>query len=426
MMSKFLMVARYEFVNTLKRRSVLFILFGLPLLLILITMGFNAISNAQSDGDDADGGNIFSALVANPDAEFKPSGLVDEAGFLLTLPEEAEQLFKVLPDAEAAAAAFNNDEILDYFVIPGNYLKTGQVEHHTAETGLADANEFREYALFNLLADSLINEEEIATRLTNPTTQVDEVDITQSGTDAPINEENFGGAVALSVGVALIFFMTVFGMATYMVNSLGKEKETRVMEILLSSLRPIDLLIGKILGLGAIGLLQVIIWLAIGLAFAGGENSSLISVLNTASLPKLSLATWLIIGGNFLAGYLVYAALFAGLGAIAPNLKEASQVQFFVMLPILIPAWSMSIFLSAPNSPFAVALSLIPLTSPLAMPIRLALTAVPLWQSLLALTLALVTGVGTILLTTRIFRGRTLLSGQSLSFRTAWQAIRGH
>ncbi|MAT99598.1 MAG: hypothetical protein CL608_20845 [Anaerolineaceae bacterium] len=145
-----------------------------------------------------------------------------------------------------------------------------------------------------------------------------------------------------------------------------------------------------------------------------------------ASLPTLSFATWLIIGGNFLAGYLVYAALFAGLGAIAPNLKEASQVQFFVMLPILLPTWSLSIFINAPNSPIAVALSLIPLTSPLAMPIRLALTAVPLWQSLLALTLALLTGVGTILLTTRIFRGRTLLSGQSLTFRTAWQAIRGN
>jgi len=122
----------------------------------------------------------------------------------------------------------------------------------------------------------------------------------------------------------------------------------------------------------------------------------------------------------------VYAALFAGLGAIAPNLKEASQVQFFVMLPILLPTWAMSIFTSAPNSPIAVAFSLIPLTSPLAMPIRLPLTAVPLWQSLLGLTVALLTGVGTILLTARLFRGRTLLSGQSLSLRTAWQAISGH
>ena len=423
-MSKFLMVARYEFITTLKRRSVLFVMFGLPLLLILITFGLNAISNTQSD-DDADSGNIFSALVANPDTEFKPSGLVDEAGVLMTLPVELEQLFKLLPDAEAAAAAFGNDEIFDYFVISDNYLETGQVEHYTAENGLADANEFREYALFNLLANSLISEEAIAIRLTNPTAQVEEVDITQSDTASGINEENLVAAIGLGVAITLIFFITVFGAAAYMMQSLSKEKETRVMEILLSSLRPIDLLTGKIIGLGGIGLLQVIIWLAIGLAFSSGENSPLGSMLNI-TLPTLSVVTWMIIGGFFLAGYLVYAALFAGLGAIAPNLKEASQAQFFVMLPILLPTWFMTIFLNAPNSPLAVAFSLIPLTSPLAMPIRLAITAVPLWQSVLALTLALLTGVGIVLLTTRIFQGRTLLSGQSLSLRTAWQAIRGH
>ena len=192
------------------------------------------------------------------------------------------------------------------------------------------------------------------------------------------------------------------------------------MEILLSSLRPIDLLVGKIVGLGGIGLLQAAIWISIGLLFASGDNSPLRGLLNNVALPSLPLSTWLLIGGYFLAGYLVYASLFAGLGAIAPNVKEASQAQFIVMLPILLPSWFISIFLNAPNSAFVVALSLIPLTSPLAMPIRMAVTAVPLWQSLGALRLALLTGIGIIFLATRIFQGKTLLT-----MRTAWEAIRG-
>lgn len=110
-----------------------------------------------------------------------------------------------------------------------------------------------------------------------------------------------------------------------------------------------------------------------------------------------------------------------------PNVKEASQAQFIVMLPILLPSWLISIFLNAPNSAFVVALSLIPLTSPLAMPIRMAVTTVPLWQSLGALGLALLTGIGIIFLATPYLPGTNAFVGPFfLTMRTAWEAIRGH
>lgn len=424
-MSKFLAVARYEFIITLKRKSVLFVMFGLPLLLILVMAGLNLISNAQQgDGDEADAGGIFSSLVSNPDETFKPSGLVDESGLLAEIPESARQLFVVFPNEDAAAAAFANEEIADYFIVPANYLAEGRVDYFTTESVMSEANEFREYALYNLLVAAVVPDADISTRVTNPTAMVDSVDVSAAA-DTPANEENFGVALVLGIAITVVFYMTVFGAAAYMLQSLGKEKENRVMEILLSSLRPIDLLVGKIVGLGGIGLLQATTWISIGLLFASGENSPLQGMLNNLSLPSLPLSTWLLIGANFLVGYLVYASLFAGLGAIAPNPKESSQAQFLVMLPILLPAWFISIFLSAPNSAFVVALSLIPLTSPLAMPIRMAVTTVPLWQTLLALGLAFLTGVLIIFLAIRIFQGRTLLSGRSLSFRTAWQAISG-
>jgi ABC-2 type transport system permease protein len=424
-MSKIFVVARYEFINTLKRRAVLFVMFGLPLLLILVTAGLNLIANVQREGEDeANSSNLFSALVSNPDEAFKPSGLVDESGLLTEMPEAARQLFVVFPDTNAAAAAFANEEIADYFVVPSTYLEEGQVAYFTPETGLSEANEFREYALYNLLVEAVVPDAEISARVTNPTALVETIDVNEVTTASP-DEESFGLAFILGVAITIVFYMTVFGAAAYMLQSLSKEKENRVMEILLSSLRPIDLLVGKIVGLGGIGLLQAAIWITIGLLFASGDNSPLRGLLSNVALPSLPLSTWLLIGGYFLAGYLVYASLFAGLGAIAPNVKEASQAQFIVMLPILLPSWFISIFLNAPNSAFVVALSLIPLTSPLAMPIRLAVTTVPLWQSLGALGVALLTGIGIIFLATRIFQGRTLLSGRSLTIRTAWQAISG-
>lgn len=423
-MAKFLEVARYEFRITLKRKSVLFVMFGLPLLLIVVMAGLNLITNTQRGEDEENSGNILDALVSNPDEAFKPSGLVDESGLLAEVPEAAYQLFMVFPNEAAAAAAFNNEEIADYFVVPADYLSEGRVDYFTAESNLSEANEFREYALYNLLVDAVVADAGVSARVTNPTALIEPVDI-NAAADAPSGAENFGQAFVLGIAVTIVFYMTVFGAAAYMLQSLGKEKENRVMEILLSSLRPIDLLVGKIIGLGGIGLLQAAVWISIGLLFASGENSPLRGMLSNLELPTLPLSTWLLIGANFLAGYLVYASLFAGLGAIAPNPKEASQVQFFVMLPILLPAWLMSIFLTAPNSAFVVALSFIPLTSPLAMPIRMTVTTVPLWQTLLALGLAFLTGLGIIFLAVRIFQGKTLLSGHSLSFRTTWQALSG-
>lgn len=147
------------------------------------------------------------------------------------------------------------------------------------------------------------------------------IDVNEVTTASP-GEENFGLAFILGIAITIVFYMTVFGAAAYMLQSLSKEKENRVMEILLSSLRPIDLLVGKIVGLGGIGLLQAAIWISIGLLFASGSNSPLRGLLNNVALPSLPLSTWLLIGGYFLAGYLVYASLFAGLGTCAPMSKK--------------------------------------------------------------------------------------------------------
>jgi ABC-2 type transport system permease protein len=133
---------------------------------------------------------------------------------------------------------------------------------------------------------------------------------------------------------------------------------------------------------------------------------------------------WALIVLHFIVGYLVYASLFAGLGAVTPNPKESSQYTFFLMLPTFLPMWFNSIMVSAPNGAFATTLSLVPLTAPLAMPMRLSLTAVPTWQWVVSLGLSLVAAGGILWLATKLFHSRTLLSGQSPSLRGIWQTLR--
>jgi ABC-2 type transport system permease protein len=213
----------------------------------------------------------------------------------------------------------------------------------------------------------------------------------------------------------------VIGAAGYLLQSLGKEKENRVMEVLLSSIRPFQLLAGKVLGLGAIGLLQMIVWTVLAL-FVFRENGS---PMSNITLPTLSVGTWILIVLHFVVGYLVYASLFAGLGAMASSVKESSQYTFLLMLPTFLPMWFNSIMITAPNGSFATILSLFPLTAPISMPVRLAVTAVPMWQWLASLAGCVVTAVFLLWGATKFFRSKTLLSGQSPSLRLVWQTLRG-
>ena len=246
------------------------------------------------------------------------------------------------------------------------------------------------------------------------------VDLSRAEGEQTNSDQDYFNGLILGIGLAIIFYLTVIGSAGYLLQSLGKEKQNRVLEILLSSTRPVELLIGKMIGLGAIGLVQLVIWSVIVNVLMGSQNSFLANI----ELPQLDPGTWFLAISFFLVGYLVYGSLFAGLGAVSPGQKESSQLTFFLMLPTFLPLWFNSILLNAPNQPPAVIMSLFPLTSPITMPMRLAITAVPVWQLGLSLALGVLTSVGMLYIATRFFRSQNLLSGQSINLRRIMQAFR--
>ena len=117
----------------------------------------------------------------------------------------------------------------------------------------------------------------------------------------------------------------------------------------------------------------------------------------------------------FLLGYAVYASLMAGLGALVPNLREATQATILVIFPLIIPIVLLSVLIQNPNSTLAVVLSLFPLTSPVTMMTRLAAGNVPLWQTVLSAVLLALTAVFIVRAVARMFRAQTILSGQTFS-----------
>ncbi len=202
-----------------------------------------------------------------------------------------------------------------------------------------------------------------------------------------------------------------------MLQSVTKEKENRTIEVLLLSVRPRDLMLGKILGLGVVALLQILVWGG-GLLIMSGGSLRAVSALG---LPQGFFA-WALL--YFALGYLLYASLLGALGALAPSAREGTQFTFLVLSPLFIPLMLNSVLIEAPDSGLTTILSLFPLTAPVTMITRLAAGNVPTEQLLLGLIILAITTYGIIVFSARFFRADTLLSFNALNFKRILQEIR--
>jgi ABC-2 type transport system permease protein len=274
-----------------------------------------------------------------------------------------------------------------------------------------------------LITYNLVGDQQTTQLLSMPAPQVEQIALApqESGGEGPPDATG-GAGTAVSYVVLFIFFFLVTMSSGFMLNSVTKEKENNVVEVLLLSLRPRELMLGKIMGLGVVGLLQMLIWGGAAFALTGsGLTIAALSVFSSISLPPMFFVWGLL---YFLLGYLTFASALGAIGALAPNTREGSQFTFVVLLPMMLPLWLNTAFTEAPNGPLAVAFSIFPLSSPAAMMARLIATTVPLWQVLVSLGLLAGTTYGFVLLAARLFRADNLLSGETLNTKRLIRNVR--
>jgi ABC-2 type transport system permease protein len=187
----------------------------------------------------------------------------------------------------------------------------------------------------------------------------------------------------------------------------------------MSSVSPRQLITGKILALGVLGLLQATAWVAVmGMVIRFGGQP-----LNIPPDLKVDTGLFLWLFVYFLLGYGMYGALLAGVGALAPDVKDTRGASFVMMSPLIVVYTFLVVILEAPNGILALAMSLFPLTSPVGMLARMTVAEVPLWQSTLAAGLQLLTAVLIVRVVARLFRAQHLLSGQPLSMQRLFAAL---
>jgi len=256
-------------------------------------------------------------------------------------------------------------------------------------------------------------------------------------------QESFGNAaddeiiyflIGLILGTIMFIGIMIYGSS--ILYGVIEERTSRVVEVIVSSVRPFDLLMGKVLGIGLVGFVQITTWMIMiigGMILTSAvmdvftdpmiyelesttDTQQILSSINSY-LPSISawMIVWFII--YFIGGYLLYGALFAAIGSLVDSPQESQTLLVPVMMPLLLSIVFLSPILLNPSSNLAVGLSLFPMTSPVPMVVRLALGAVPVWQILLSYGLLILTFIGSISMSAKIYRSSILTYHKKVSFK---------
>ncbi len=365
------------------------------------------------------------------ESQFTPDGptligVVDHSGLFQQVPAGFADQYRAFADEEAARQALLADELRAYVVIAADYVATGALTAYARDdlqTAMSvDPDDLAPFLIDGMLAGHV--DDSVRRRAADPanSAQVQLVTLDEAG--APVaaaadNPFSFLGGMLTSLGVSLLLFISIMVSSNYLLRSVSEEKENRVMELLVSSVSPSDLLWGKVIGLGAVGLTQVGVWMVAGVLLTGG-----LAALAVGVLAALNVGTLLLALVYFVLGYLLYGILMATAGSLGTSMRESQQIGGLFSFGAAVP-WMINGFLIAnPNMLLARGLSWFPLTAPMMMMLRLPYGTVPVIDivgslAVLALSVPAVMWAGS-----KVFRTSLLMYGKRLSVREILAALR--
>ncbi|GAB4547386.1 MAG: ABC transporter permease [Anaerolineae bacterium] len=431
-MRNILNVFTFEFRRQFTRRGFLFATFGLPLIALVLffaireivtTNAANSASNQETQSESVGGsgrsappGVNIPGLELGDDSPFRnilPSGYVDLSG-LLEQPIPGWLKYSSTAEAEAA---LKNGAIGGYYVIHADYLDTGKIDFYFERLnfGTVDNSPMRRALLEALTARGGADLSPQVLRLLQ--SRELSIDTTVVGSTAQVTE---GSAFLLAYIFSFLLLFTAFTTSGYLMQSVVEEKENRTVEILLSSLRPRELLMGKFLTMSLLGLTQMLVWFGAAMVVFTyvADLSPVLSALRI--LPE----QWVVLGLYFLLGYAFFGAAYAAIGALINNMREGAQFSALVIIPAMIPFYLIPIFASTPNAALPTIMSILPITSPMAMVLRVSVTPVPFLEVFISAVLLILAILFVVWLAGRFFRVNVLLAGNAPRFRDLLRIVR--
>lgn len=395
-MNKLWQIIKHEYVRHVFRRRFLFSLLSLPAIVLVMVavvflIGLFTTNSAPLGYVD------YSGILENPVRE-------DRAGSLFN-PVIA---FEPYPQEQKAQAALDAGEIQGYFIIPADYPEQTEIALYYVDE--PDGSAQAQFADF--LRQNLGSFQDLDPQLSERLESGSLITMTAlDGSNETRQDQWYLIFVPYIAGI--LFIVTVMTSGGYLLQAVVEEKENRTMEIVITSVSPIQLMAGKIIGNIAVGLTQLVIWLLFGW-IALRVGGQIWPFLQNFSLPAhYGLVLVLIL----IPSFVMVAAIMAAIGATMTEAREAQQVSGMFSILIMVPYYLSSMIMMNPNSTLSLILSYFPLTAPITLLMRMAFTSLPTWEIILNIAVLVLFSVLAILFAARAFRLGMLQYGKKLSFK---------
>ncbi len=436
--SKVKAVATFEFLSTVRRKGWLIMTLGMPLFLLaygaIISVPGYLIEKKKNEVRTWGVGDEPGLLRVAGDVEAEPPEVPPEAREIARATGREEDLdralrqgnaiFRPFRDEQEAKAALAAGEIRGYYVFPEDWLETGNVVFvHGERSGIAEMggarSQLRRLVISRLLADRV--PPEIARRIRNPIAGQKELVVRKTGEETPSSGAEEVSRIFVPIVFAVLLMISVLSGSGYLLHAVATEKENKVVEVLLSSANPDEILAGKLLGLGAAAMIQVVTWFGLvvvaGLAFAGALSAAGVHV----PWGVIALAVPL-----FVLAYLFVGTLMLATGSIGNTLKESQQYSMLWSILMVLPMVMMGAYIADPNGIVPRVLTWVPFATPVSLVLRVAMdpSGVPWWEIAGPMALLAASAWFALRFGARLFRVGIMLSGARPSLRAILRQAR--
>jgi ABC-2 type transport system permease protein len=404
-MNKTALVFKQEFKTMISRKGFIIMTIIVPLIFVLGIGIYQIVSG-----------------VVQPSVEITKVGYVDNIGGFSQYTTQGSISLVPFSTTDEATKALLASDIKEYIVVDASYYNTSVISLYTLEKQLIAPPEITSAIKTFLTSNMLVNSVSQATiNLVEAPLNVVSIRLTDTGVVAP-DQGGYGNLLIPSI-FSLLLVLTITFSSAYLLQGLGDEKENRLIEVLLSSVSTRQLIVGKVLGLGLAGLIQVLIWVIAAPFLLEFASSSVGGFLSTVQIAPSFL---ILCVAYFILGYLLFAIIMTAVGAISPSAREGQQIAPIFTLGAVSPLWFSSLIIMFPNNPFVIFLTIFPLTAPVTLMMRMGSTDVALWQILASIGVMLLSIVGGLILTIKIVRAFLLMYGKRPSLGAIFRAIRSN
>jgi len=433
-MRKFLAVVKREYVQRVRSRMFLVVTIGAPMLFALFTVmpmlitglraggplriavvdesgkvyerlrASMASGRDKEDGDEEERGNVQGALNQRNSDRLQEAAKASERVYDV---ERVEPAGRTTAEVKRQLdERVKKDELDAYLILPADVLDGGETQYYARNVGDVFTRGQVKDSLTRAVRDARLDERGIKPEVMQAVNLPVKLTVAKAGAGEGSEDKGEGFFLAYGVGFVIYFAILMYGQV--ILGAVIEEKETRIAEILFSSIRSFPLMIGKIVGVSLVAVTQFGIW---GLGFVG--LTAYFAAQGVAvKVPSVPASVFAYLVLFFLLGYFIYATLYALVGSMVTTAQEGGQLAMPIIFVLLAGFLLVIPIIRSPNSSFAFWVSMIPFFAPITMLIRIATQTPPLWQIALSLTIGFATVVLLLWLAARVYRVGMLMYGK--------------